>query len=87
MTAGQSSGSVPNTSRKVLVYIGDSRLTSKESSQLLMSAMADTPLSHITSIHFRMSEIFSSRGVVSRKALIWSMKPAMPEPLRNFFHK
>ena len=86
ITAGQSSGSVPNTSRNDLVYIGESFFIPKESSQLLMSAIAETPLSHMMSIHIRMSPIFSSRDFVSLKAFIWSMKPAMPVPFLNSFH-
>ena len=86
MTASQSRGSVPKTSRKVRVYIGDAALMAKESAQLLISAMALTPRCQSASIQDWISASFSSKGEVSRRALIWSMKPAIPVPLRNSFH-
>ena len=65
------------------MYIGEDDFTPKVSAQLLMSAIAETPRSHITSIQYLILASFSSLEVVSRRAFIWSMKPAMPVPFLN----
>ena len=74
------------TKNGIRVYIGEAALMAKESAQLLISAIAVTPRCQSRSIQVWMSASLSSRLAVSRRALIWSMNPAIPVPLRNSFH-